>query len=175
MTGRLLVHQSLRNFTTNQRQGDWLLAPSAHKSEVFTKTDVLITGYTFIIFMLRKVGIIGPHLTNSPTETPRLLSPLVLEASRRVIEMSIDLCHLFPYPEGLSMVLVYYRIDIATALLYSHVLHSTDENATVEDMQRLLDLSRCVFSIAHGCRELAPIGRAMEALNKMVTDHGVST
>jgi len=73
------------------------------------------------------------------------------------------------------MVLVYYRIDIATALLYSHVLHSTDENATVEDMQRLLDLSRCVFSIAHGCRELAPIGRAMEALNKMVTDHGVST
>lgn len=121
MTGRLLVHQSLRNFTTNQRQGDWLLAPSAHKSEVFTKTDVLITGYTFIIFMLRKVGIIGPHLTNSPTETPRLLSPLVLEASRRVIEMSIDLCHLFPYPEGLSMVLVYYRIDIATALLYSHV------------------------------------------------------
>lgn len=124
--------------------------------------------------MLRKVGIIGPHLTNSPTETPRLLSPLVLEASRRVIEMSIELCHMFPYPEGLSMVLVYYRPDIATALLYSHVLHSTNDSATVEDMDRLGNLSKCVCSIAHGCRELAPIGRAMETLNRMMDENCVA-
>lgn len=71
------------------------------------------------------------------------------------------------------MVLVLYRIDIATALLYSHVLHSTNDPATVEDMQRLQDLSRCVCSIVQGCRELAPIGRAMETLNKMMTDHDI--
>lgn len=134
----------------------------------------MITGYTFIIFMLRKVGIIGPHLTSSPAETPQFSSTLVLEASRRVIELSIDLCYMFPYPEGLSMVLVYYRIDIATALLYSHVLYSTDDPAIVEDMERLGNLSRCVCSIAHGCRELTPISRAVETLNRMMTDQGVS-
>lgn len=124
--------------------------------------------------MLRKVGIIGPHLTKSTTGTPGLLSPLALEASRRVIEISIELCNMFPYPEGLSMVLVYYRPDIATALLYSHVLHSTDDPGIVEDMDRLGKLSKCVCFISHGCRELAPIGRAMETLNRMMTDQGVS-
>ena len=72
------------------------------------------------------------------------------------------------------MVLVYYRIDIATALLYSHVLYSTDDPAIVEDMERLGNLSRCVCSIAHGCRELTPISRAVETLNQMMTDQGVS-
>lgn len=73
------------------------------------------------------------------------------------------------------MVLVYCRIDIATALLYSHALHSMDDPTTVEDTERLENLSKCVCSIAHGCRELAPIGRALEILNKMVAEHSLAS
>lgn len=73
------------------------------------------------------------------------------------------------------MVLGYYRIDIATALLYSHVLHSTDARTDSQDFQRLSGLYNCVCSITHGCQELAPIRRAMETLNKMVNDLDIAT
>lgn len=159
---------------TNEPQGDWLLEPPADKVDEFVKVDVLITGYTYIIFMHRKVGLMGSKLTIPPADTPQLQPSLVLEASRCVIDMSVALINMFPYPEGLSMVLEYYRIYISTALLYSHVLHFADTHERAADVQRLQDLSQCICSVTHGCRELAPIGRAMETLNKMVKDCGAA-
>ena len=157
---------------TNKSQGEWLLAPSTDKVDEFVKVDVLITGYTYIIFVYRHLRLMGSNLTISPADMPQPQPSLVLEASRRVIEMSVDLINMFPYPEGLSMVLVYYRINIPAALLYSHVLHFADSHEGTADAQRLQNLSQSVCSITNGCRELAPIGRAMKTLNKMVKDRG---
>lgn len=72
------------------------------------------------------------------------------------------------------MVLVYYRINIPAALLYSHVLYLADSHERTADAQRLQNLSQCVCSITNGCRELAPIGRAMETLNKIVKESGAA-
>lgn len=121
--------------------------------------------------MYRHLRLMESNLT-VPVDMPQLQPSLVLEASRHVIEMSVDLINMFPYPEGLSMVLVFYRINIPVALLYSHVLHFADSHERTADAQRLQNLSQCVCSITNGCRELAPIGRAMETLNKMAKDHG---
>ena len=135
------------------------------------KVDVLITGYTYIIFMYRHLRLMESNLTVPPADMSQLQPSLVLEASRRVIEMSVDLINMFPYPEGLSMVFVFYRINIPAALLYSHVLHFADSHERTADAQRLQILSECVCSITNGSRELAPIGRAMETLNKMAKYH----
>ena len=174
LNGKLLVRLLfyLQICMTNEFQGDWLLEPSADKVDEFVKVDVVITGYTYIIFMHRKVGLIGSNLTISPADTPQLQPSIVLEASRRVIELSVDLINMFPYPEGLSMVLVYYRIDIPIALLYCHVLYLADTHEKIADVQRLQNLTQCICSITHGWRELAPIGRAMQTLNRAAKDQG---
>lgn len=173
LNGKLLVRPLFYlSRVANEFQGDWLLEPSADQVDEFIKVDVVITGYTYIIFMHRKVGLIRSNLTIPPADTPQLQLPMVLEASRRVIELSVDLINMFPYPEGLSMVLVYYRIDIPIALLYCHVLYVADTHERTADVQRLQNLSQCICSVTHGCRELAPIGRAMQTLNRAVKDIG---
>ncbi|KAL4970921.1 Zn(II)2Cys6 transcription factor [Aspergillus stella-maris] len=158
----------IKDILSNWRAEEWIRVPSARKIDDCYKSDILLAAYTYTIFMLRKVDSLRRE--SDPSPSPRSsspFSPLTLDASRRVVELLNHMVRMYPYPEGLSCTLGYYRADIALGVLYSHVRSTQGTQDTAGDTRRLWDLARDIRAIPQS-RELAPFARAVEALDRIL-------
>ncbi|GJN71554.1 fungal specific transcription factor [Purpureocillium lilacinum] len=145
---------------------DFSTLTSEKEEDTWVVADCLITGYTCIIFMLRKIDVLGtdsPILVARDADLPT--HPLVLVAARHIIRVANHILAIYSNPETMSAVLGAYGAYIPAACLYREVLRAEDARAHAHDMEVLDRFSSLVCSISRGRRELYPFVRAMNTLN----------
>ncbi|UNI17408.1 hypothetical protein JDV02_003750 [Purpureocillium takamizusanense] len=165
---------------------DFSTSTSEKEDDTWVVADCLITGYTCIIFMLRKVDVLGTDSTTTTIGRDADLPshPVVLVAARHIIRVANHILATYSNPETLSAVLGAYGAYIPAACLYREVLraeldapssssrahnhrhhHHDHHHDHAHDMEALDRFSSLVCSISRGRRELYPIVRAMNTLN----------
>ncbi|KAJ6440946.1 fungal specific transcription factor [Purpureocillium lavendulum] len=145
---------------------DFSTLTSDKEEDTWVVADCLITGYTCIIFMLRKIDVLG---TDSPTivgkDSDLPTHPLVIVAARHIIRLANHILATYSNPETMSAVLGAYGAYIPAACLYHEVLHAEDVRVYTQDIESLEHFSSLVCSISRGRRELYPFVRAMNTLD----------
>ncbi|PYH81053.1 hypothetical protein BO82DRAFT_355028 [Aspergillus uvarum CBS 121591] len=165
--------QEIQHIFANWQVDEWFAAPSDRKVDNCYKSDVLLAGYTYIIFMLRKVE----GLEHEPTEVSQAgsVSLIVRDASRRIVELLNHMLKLYPNPQGLLCVLGYYKPELAVGLLYSQVIDTPDTLESRADAERLRELGGSIRDIITRRQDLTPLARAIEALDGALPKESLSS
>nr|XP_036577229.1 fungal specific transcription factor [Colletotrichum truncatum]KAF6784141.1 fungal specific transcription factor [Colletotrichum truncatum] len=136
------------------------------KSEAWMATDVVLMGYTYIIFMLRKLSILrsnSPQPVMSDSDVPD--SPLAVDASRRLLSAVQFVLIKNPFPEAICVLFGMYRLYVAYACLMSSVIHSSDIRAHIEDVELLERLGEAMAISSRSERDFVPLIRAIQSLS----------
>lgn len=127
--------------------------------------DCLLTGYTSIIFMLRKLDFLDPG-SGEPMDKDADIpdTPLVLYASRQLVRILIRLSVSYSNSETICAIMGAYGAYIPCAYLFSKVIHAPDIESHLEDVTLLEELSDCVSIIVKSSSDISPLMRAMQML-----------
>ena len=100
-------------------------------------SDVLLTGYTCIIFMLRKLAV-TPSAPYTPVSTDADLptSPVAIRAARRILQVVETAVRKFQSPDFMCVVFGTYQGYVACACLASAVMRG-EVGSGVEDVELL--------------------------------------
>lgn len=111
-------------------------------------SDVLLTGYTCIIFMLRKLAV-SPLAPYTPVSTDADLpaSPVALRAARRVLQVVDTAVSKYPSPDFMCIVFGTYQGYVACACVASAVMRG-EVGSGVEDVELLERVTAAAASIS---------------------------
>lgn len=100
-------------------------------------SDILLTGYTCIIFMLRKL-VVPPSAPYTPVSTDADLptSPVAIRAARRILEVVEEAISTCPCPDTMCVVFGTYQGYVACACVASAVMRG-EGGEGVEDVELL--------------------------------------
>lgn len=136
--------------------------------------DLLLNGYTCIIFMLRKATLLktnSPNPISSDDNIPK--TDLSTRISRRILELTYLMLHVwrFPAAEAISYILGAYRAHIAYAHIASNMINSPglEENATA-DLDLLDRVAQSIETAAQEECDFAPLVRVMKKINAEVRE-----
>ncbi|KAB8276230.1 hypothetical protein BDV30DRAFT_48087 [Aspergillus minisclerotigenes] len=115
--------------------------------------DLALSGYTCILFMLRKASFPKGNahrslLSDNDDMIPR--SDLSVRTSRRVLKVIHHMVHILklPGPEAMSLILGNYRAYIAHAHLASGLIHDPMAPTAEEDLRLLHNVAECTEGLA---------------------------
>ncbi|KAK6207949.1 fungal specific transcription factor [Colletotrichum tabaci] len=160
--GRLFAEYQLddwiqRAFASGARVDSWVLG------------DVALTGYTYIIFMLRKLAVLrssSPRPVSCDADVPD--SPLAVDAARGILRLMSSAMEHNPYPESMCVLMGMYRAYVPCACLFASVLRSADVRERAEDVGLLETLVESMERASRGEREFAPLLKAVRSLGMEV-------
>lgn len=138
--------------------------------ELWILLELVLTGYTCIIFMLRKAALLEPNspLPTAPSDrsnNPR--TDYASRASRRILNIAYNMFQVwkFPVSETVSYVLGAYRADIAYAHLASEAISSAPPTQAAEDLRLLERVALAIGEAAQEEYDFYPLVRTMERIN----------
>ncbi|KAJ0384520.1 hypothetical protein COL922a_008222 [Colletotrichum nupharicola] len=142
---------------------------SENKSEAWMMSDVAMSGYTYVIFMLRKLSVLrsnSPRPVMSDADVPD--SPLAVDASRRLLSVVHMVLVKNPFPETMCVLFGMYRLYVAYACLMNSVLHSADVRAHMDDVALLEQVCDVMTVASRGEKDFVPLIRAIQSLGMEV-------
>lgn len=133
-------------------------------------SDTALTGYNYIILMLRKLQVyqntISQTSTTCDAEAPD--SRLAVEASRKMLRVVRVLLDSDPSPNILHWLLGIYRIYVPYACLLKSILYTRDVGAHFEDMQLLGYVGDAVMKMARDDRDFLPLFKVLQELGTKI-------
>jgi hypothetical protein len=142
--------------------------------------DVMLTGYSSTVFMVRRIGAIGPQTSWRFTlDEQAVLTNFAADASRQILQMVQLSLQKYPHPATVSTAFAAFRCHFAchclaesTALSASQV----DGSFATADMELLEGLYQSVTSIAKMDEDLghiaADLGTLVESIHANRKDRG---
>ncbi|KAK1144149.1 hypothetical protein N8T08_005811 [Aspergillus melleus] len=136
--------------------------------------ELVLSGYTSILFMLRKASSV-PEMTDRRSMLsenngmiPR--SDLSMRTSRRILKLVHHMIYILklPGPEAMSLILGNYRAYIAHAHLASGLMQEPTAPTTEDDLLLLWDVAKCIEGLAREVNEFVPLARAFMMVNDEV-------
>lgn len=140
-----------------------------NKADAWMASDVAMSGYTFIIFMLRKLSVLrsdSPRPVLSDADVPD--SPLAVDASRRLLAIVHGLLVQNPSPEAMCLLFGMYRLYVALACLLNSVLRSPDVRGRLDDVALLDRVAGVMVLALRGEKDFVPLVRALQGLGAEV-------
>ncbi|KAH7155771.1 hypothetical protein B0J13DRAFT_546336 [Dactylonectria estremocensis] len=163
-----LGHEILQIFAEWQLN-EWMDNAPDQEADLWEVADVLLTGYTAIIYMFRKMAVLD---SNSPepvtTELDIPESPVVTHAARSTIKIMCRLMFKVPYVETLVTLFGAYRSYVAYSYLANTLLRASDLRQHMVDVKALEQLGNQAELLAKGQSDIFPLVRAMQNLNAEV-------
>jgi hypothetical protein len=150
----------------NNFQREWMANDSNRDSEIWEVADVLLTGYTAILYMFRKMAVLdstSPEPVTNKLDIPE--SPVVMEACRRIINLMGRLLVLIPYVDTMITLFGAYRCYISFSYIANAILRASDLQQHMEDIKSLERLGDEAELLCKGQRDILPMVRAMQSLN----------
>ncbi|GKT46796.1 uncharacterized protein ColSpa_06977 [Colletotrichum spaethianum] len=160
--GRLFEEYQLeewieRTFLIGSKADSWLLG------------DVAMTGYTYVIFMLRKLAVLSsnsPRPVSCDADIPE--SPLAVDASRGLLKIVCMTIAQNPYPETMCVLLGMYRVYVSYACLLNSILRSPDVHAHAADIGLLERVNDAVRKASRDEKDFRPLLKAVQSLSMEV-------
>lgn len=155
-----------RASSVDSLQGEWMANGSNRDSEIWEVADVLLTGYTAVVYMFRKMAVLdstSPEPVTNKQDIPE--SPVVMDACRRIIDLMGRLLVLIPYVDTMITLFGAYRCYIAFSYIANAILRASDPAQHQEDVESLRRLGDEAEQLCKGQRDIVPMVRAMQSLN----------
>ncbi|KAK7421174.1 hypothetical protein QQX98_002303 [Neonectria punicea] len=146
---------------------EWLQKAQDNDIHSWMLTDVVMTGYTAIIFMLRKYNILessSPSPVSSDQDVPS--SPFAVRASRHILIIIDRLLVNFAISETVSIIVGFFQAFIPYACLASNIVRSSNPGSLVSDMELLDRISESITNLSHKERDFMPLARALQGVNR---------
>ncbi|PSN75656.1 hypothetical protein BS50DRAFT_616230 [Corynespora cassiicola Philippines] len=144
----------------------WLDRSSHDQMNLWILSGLILTGYTCILYMLRKATLLNSNSPNPAVGSiPR--TDLALRASRRLLKLTYQMLHVWKFPaiEAISYILGAYRAHIAYATVASNALEAPHAEHVAADLELLDGVASTIENVASGEKDFAPLARAMRMLN----------
>ncbi|KAK7453122.1 hypothetical protein Landi51_04117 [Colletotrichum acutatum] len=150
---------------------DWIQrsVATAAKADCWLLGDVAMTGYTYIIFILRKLAVLSsnsPRPVSCDADIPD--SPLAVEASRGMLRIVRAILVHNPYPETMCVLLGIYRAYVSYACLLNHILRAVDVRSHYDDIELLEEVGEVMLKGSRDDRDFIPLLRAIQSLGMEV-------
>ncbi|KAH6995897.1 hypothetical protein BKA56DRAFT_627619 [Ilyonectria sp. MPI-CAGE-AT-0026] len=145
---------------------EWIQKAEDNDIHWWMLIDVALTGYTSIIFMLRKYNILetsSPSPVLSDHDVPR--SPLAIRASRNILNIIYTLLIKFPNSETMSLMVGFFQAFIPYACLASNIVHSPNPSAFVSDLELLGRITQKIGDLSKEERDFTPLVRTLQGVN----------
>ncbi|KAK7425747.1 hypothetical protein QQZ08_007722 [Neonectria magnoliae] len=145
---------------------EWLQKAQDNDIHSWMLAEVVMTGYTAVLFMLRKYNILessSPSPVSSDQDVPS--SPFAVRASRHILVIIDRLLVNFAISETLSIIVGFFQAFIPYACLASNILRSSNPGSLASDMELLSRISESIASLSHKERDLMPLARALQGVN----------
>ncbi|KAK7698213.1 hypothetical protein SLS64_012783 [Diaporthe eres] len=156
----------------NQAFAEWHLGELVHrtmtsnnKADAWMASDVAMSGYTFIIFMLRKLSVLrsdSPRPVLCDADVPD--SPLAVGASRSLLAIVHGLLVQNPSPEATCLLFGMYRLYVAFACLLNSILRAPDVRARLDDVALVDRVAEVMMLALRGEKDFVPLVRALQSL-----------
>lgn len=134
-------------------------------AEAWMACDVAMSGYTYIIFMLRKLSVLqsdSPRPVLSDADVPD--SPLAVDASRNLLTIVHGLLVQNPSPETMCLLFGIYRLYVAFACLLNSILRAPDVRERLDDVTLVERLADVMVLALAGEKDFVPLIRALQSL-----------
>ncbi|KAF5020914.1 hypothetical protein F66182_7066 [Fusarium sp. NRRL 66182] len=148
---------------------EWLADAPEKEQDIWVVADVLLTGYTSIIYMFRKMALLdsnSPHPPTTDLDIPD--SPIVQDAARHVVDHLNHLLVICPYGVTVTTLFGAYRCFVAFAYLANTVLQAGDPRRYMEDIKALERLGNQSTIVCRGHRDIMPVVKAMQSINEEI-------
>ncbi|KPM44456.1 hypothetical protein AK830_g2139 [Neonectria ditissima] len=145
---------------------EWLQKAQDNDVDSWMLIDVTLTGYTTIIFMLRKCNILessSPSPVSSDQDVPR--SPLAVSASRHILSIIYRLLVRVPSSETVSILVGFFQVFIPYACLASNIVRSPNPSALASDLELLERIGENISVLSRKERDFTPLARALRGIN----------
>ncbi|KAF4951301.1 hypothetical protein FSARC_12950 [Fusarium sarcochroum] len=134
--------------------------------EIWVVADVLLTGYTSIIYMFRKMALLNSNSPRPPTTDLDIPdSPIVEDAARHLVEHLNHLLVIYPYGVTMTALFGAYRCFVAFAYLANTILRAEDPRLYMADIKALERLGNQSTLLCRGNRNVMPLVKAMQNIN----------
>ncbi|KAJ4207637.1 hypothetical protein NW759_013867 [Fusarium solani] len=148
---------------------DWVRKMIDSDGQLWTIAGVALEGYTSIIFMLRRALSIHSGIPENQALGPEVVShPLVLNASRHILEIVALLLVAFPSMGTVAVTFVVLQAHIPLACLATYLLHPAASHDCETDIVLLEHVAEAMREISRDVEELVPLTAAMEELKTNV-------
>ncbi|KAL2838098.1 hypothetical protein BJY01DRAFT_251108 [Aspergillus pseudoustus] len=153
--------REIQELYTQGRLGKWLLSSAESEADVWKVFDATLTGYTCILFMLRRAEMHG-HTSpaSADIEIALLDCPVALDAARHIVETSEWLLTRYPWPSSVSALFGAFKIHIAYSMLVNAVCRAPDVLAYATEIRILHLLGDSIIRICGAEREFAQLVHA---------------
>lgn len=154
-------------------QEDWIERSSDDHMDLWILASLVLTGYTSIIFMLRKATLLK---SNSPVpvctdnNVPR--TDFSTRASRRILDLTYNMLHVWKFPaaETISYILGAYRAHTAYAHLASNAMNAPNPGDMIEDLHLLDRVAQGIETATQQESDFLPLAREMKRINAQVKE-----
>lgn len=149
------------------KQEEWARKSATNEIHSWMIADITLTGYTCILFMLHRART---HNANPPApDLPGIAwAPMILSASRRIIEVAQQLILKCPHIETVCLLFGTFRVNIACAYIVSSALETSAAARSVADLQLLEKFTDGLVRISVEEKECAPLVQALRSLNTQI-------
>ncbi|KAM0251860.1 hypothetical protein ACHAP5_001523 [Fusarium lateritium] len=148
---------------------EWMEAAQDNEQEIWVVADVILTGYTSIIYMFRKMSLLDSNSPRPPTTDLDIPdSPIVEDAARRLIAALNRLLVIYPYGVTMTALFGAYRCFVAFAYLANTVLRAKDPRLYMADVEALERLSDQSTFLCRGNRDVMPLVKAMQSITEEI-------
>lgn len=151
------------------QQIEWMEAAQDNEQDIWVVADVILTGYTSIIYMFRKMALLDSNSPRPPTTDLDIPdSPIVEDAARRVIAALNRLLVLYPYGVTMTGLFGAYRCFVAFAYLANTILRARNPRLYMADIKALGTLSDQSTFLCRGNRDVMPLVKAMQSITEEI-------
>ncbi|KAM5355177.1 hypothetical protein ACJ41O_001823 [Fusarium nematophilum] len=158
--------REVQQIYTEWQLNEWIANAPDNEQDVWVVADVILTGYTSIIYMFRKMAVLDSNSPRPPTTDLDIPdSPIVEDAARHVIDVLGRLLTMYPYVETMTCLFGAYRCYVAYAYLANAILQAPDAGQYVEDAKLLERMGSQTAYLARGQTDIVPLVRAMQTIN----------
>ncbi|WZH41896.1 Zn2-C6 fungal-type domain-containing protein [Fusarium acuminatum] len=148
---------------------EWIEAAQDNEQDIWVVSDVILTGYTSIIYMFRKMALLDSNSPRPPTTDLDIPdSPIVEDAARRLIATLNRLLVLYPYGVTMTGLFGAYRCFVAFAYLANTILRAEDPRRYMADVEALERLSNQSTFLCRGNRDVMPLVKAMQSITEEI-------
>ncbi|KAI6760676.1 hypothetical protein HG530_009536 [Fusarium avenaceum] len=117
---------------------EWMDAAQDNDQDIWVVADVILTGYTSIIYMFRKMALLDSNSPRPPTTDLDIPdSPIVEDAARHLIAALNRLLAVYPYGATMTGLFGAYRCFVAFAYLANTILRAEDPLRYMADIEAL--------------------------------------
>ncbi|KAM6511119.1 hypothetical protein FALCPG4_016121 [Fusarium falciforme] len=147
----------------------WVKKMIDSDGQLWTIAGVALEGYTCIIFMLRRALSVHSGIPENQALGLEVVNhPLVLNASRHILEIVALLLVAIPSMGTVAVTFVVLQAHIPLACLATYLLHPVASHDCETDIILLEHVAEAMREISRDVEELVPLTAAMEELKTKV-------